>query len=139
GILDGLISGMHLDHAGRLWMTSSSSGLSRIDDPTAEHPHFARYTTAEGLSSNNARCVTEDLRGNIYAGTVSGVDRLNPATGLITHYTVADGLAADFVNVAYRDHAGALWFGTPAGLSRLVPPQADPPTPPRILISGLLI
>jgi signal transduction histidine kinase len=91
------------------------------------------------LSSNNSRCLTEDLAGNIYIGTVRGVDRLNPETGNITHYTVADGLAADFVRAAFRDHQGALWFGTLKGLSRLDPQPERALAAPLILINGLQI
>lgn len=136
---DGLITALYSDHAGRLWIASSNGGIARVDDPTAARPRFVRYTTKEGLSSNNARCLTEDLAGHIYIGTVRGVDRLNPETGNVTHYTVADGLAADFVRAAYRDRQGALWFGTFKGLSRLEPQPERAPVAPPILINGLQI
>jgi hypothetical protein len=48
------------------------SGLSRVDDPKADRPHFITYTTAEGLSSNDVLCVTEDQWGRIYIGTGRG-------------------------------------------------------------------
>jgi two-component sensor histidine kinase len=114
-------------------------GISRIDDPTALPPKFTTYTTANGLSSDNVRSVVEDHSGNLYAGTVRGVDRLNPESGTVYHYGVHNGLADDFVNVAFRDSKGVLWFGTPRGLSRLRPaPERDRSAPP-ILISGLHI
>src|SRR6266516_1664644 len=136
---EGFITGLHVDQRGRLWLTSSSEGLSRVDDPTAEHPHFAGYTTREGLSINNARCITEDLAGRIYVGTVRGVDRMTPETGKFKHYRVSDGLAADWVKCAYRDRQGALWFGTFNGLSRFDPQTDREPTAPSISISGLRI
>jgi signal transduction histidine kinase/ligand-binding sensor domain-containing protein len=139
GLPEGLITGLYVDHAGHLWLTSSSGGLSRIDDPAAKHLHFVSYTTKEGLSSNNARCITEDLSGLIYVGTVRGVDRLTPDTGSIKHFTVSDGLASDFVNTAYRDRRGVLWFGTFNGLSRLDPQPDRQPAAPSIMISGLHI
>lgn len=139
GAPPGLITGLYLDRANRLWISSAMGGLSRIDDPTATRPKFETYTTADGLSSNNVRCVVEDLGGNIYVGTVRGVDRLNPANGNIRHYGLSEGLADDFVNVAYRDRQGALWFGTPQGLSRLQPEPERSRTPPPILISGLRV
>jgi ligand-binding sensor domain-containing protein/two-component sensor histidine kinase len=136
---DGLITALYSDHAGRLWIASNNGGVARVDDPTAAHPRFVHYTAKEGLSSNNARCLTEDLAGHIYVGTVRGVDRLNPETGNVTHYTVADGLAADFVRAAYRDRQGALWFGTFKGLSRLDPQPEQTPSAPSVLINGLQI
>lgn len=139
GTPDGYITDMHLDASGRLWVASVGGGLLRVDDPTAARPVFASYTTAEGLSSNNVRAVTEDASGRIYAGTVRGVDRLSPDTGRVKHYTMADGLADDFVTVAFRDRDGALWFGTQNGLSKLAPEPDPPAYPPPILIGALRV
>jgi signal transduction histidine kinase/ligand-binding sensor domain-containing protein len=139
GLPEGFITALHVDRQGRLWLTSSSGGVARIDDPTAEHLSFVHYTSREGLASNNARSMTEDFAGNIYIGTVRGLDRLTPETGKVKHYGVADGLAGDFVTAAHCDRKGALWFGTFNGLSRLDPqPDPDPAAPP-IRIEGLRI
>jgi ligand-binding sensor domain-containing protein/two-component sensor histidine kinase len=139
GLPEGFITALHLDRVGRLWLTSSGGGLARIDHPTAEHPSFFHLTTRDGLSSNNTRSLTEDGAGNIYVGTVRGLDRIMPETGKIRHYGLADGLAGDFVNTAYRDSNGSLWFGTFGGLSRL-DPQPDPVlAAPPIRIEGLRI
>lgn len=134
----GYVTGMHLDARGRLWV-ATVGGLLRVDDPAAERPVFAGYTTAEGLSSNNVRAITEDAAGRIYAGTVRGVDRLSPDTGRVKHYTLADGLADDFVTVAFRDQQGALWFGTQNGLSKLAPEPDPPAYPPPIFIGALRV
>src|SRR5262249_37370684 len=87
----GTITSLYLDGKGRLWIASSISGLSRVDDPSAEHPVFRRYTIADGLTSNNIRCITEDLIGNIYVGTVRGVNRLSPETGHLKYFSTGDG------------------------------------------------
>jgi ligand-binding sensor domain-containing protein/two-component sensor histidine kinase len=139
GIPEGTVTALHLDKRGRLWIASSGGGLSRVDDPTAAHPIFVNYSTANGLSSNNVRQITEDDAGRIYAGTVRGIDRLSPDTGRIKHYTMADGLADDFITVAFRAHDGALWFGTQNGLSRLVPEPDLPTHAPPVMIGGLRV
>lgn len=139
GVPEGFITGLHVDQSGRLWMASSAGGVGRMDDPAAEHPRFSRYTTQEGLSSNNARCLTEDKDGRIYIGTVRGIDRLTPETGTIKHFGMADGLAGDFVISAYRDHKGSLWFGTFNGLSRLDPQPDHLSIAPGIMIDALRI
>lgn len=139
GLPEGGIFALHFDQKGRLWISSSSDGLSMVNNPAAEKLEFIRYTTENGLSSNNVRCLTEDLAGNIYIGTISGIDRLTPETGAIRHYSTADGLSADFVTTALRDRSGTLWFGTQNGLSRLKP-EADLPLPvPQNFISRLQI
>jgi ligand-binding sensor domain-containing protein/two-component sensor histidine kinase len=139
GLPEGFISALHAGRSGGLWLTSNGGGLSRIDDPTAERPRFINYTTREGLSSDNARCITEDLAGDIYIGTVRGIDRLTPETGKVRHYGVGDGLAGDFVVSARRDHKGFLWFGTFNGLSRFDPHAEHAAVAPSIRIDGLRI
>ncbi len=135
----GVITKLFLDQSGRIWIASSRSGLSRIDDPTSDHPIPFNYTTADGLSSNDTRCFTEDKWGRIYVGTVRGVDQLDPRTGRIKNYTTADGLSNDFVISALRDRRGWLWFGTWKGLSRLIPEPDRPATSPPVLITGLRV
>jgi PAS domain S-box-containing protein len=139
GLPNGLITALHLDRQGRLWAASALGGLSRVDDPAAAHPRFVNYSTDNGLASNNVRSITEDLYGNIYAGTARGVEKLSPDATRINHYSVKDGLAGDFVNVAFRDRGGALWFGTPNGLSRLIPEAEGNTSAPTVWLGGLRI
>ena len=65
------------------------------------------FTAENGMASNNVRSITEDLYGNIYAGTARGIDRLSPDANRIKHYSVSDGLAGDFVMTAFRDAGGS--------------------------------
>jgi ligand-binding sensor domain-containing protein/two-component sensor histidine kinase len=138
-----LVLDIYLDHAGRLWM-GGNSGLTRVDNPAADHPRFVQYTSADGLASNNAVSVTEDLQGRIYVGSRRGLDRFNPdeplRPGNVAHFTVADGLASNFVQMAFRDGEGALWFGSQhGGLSRLIPQADRPHTPPPVHIDALRV
>jgi ligand-binding sensor domain-containing protein/two-component sensor histidine kinase len=139
GVPAGLIRALYLDHAGRLWVATDSSGVARLDDPQTDHPHFITYTIADGLASNTTSCITEDKLGRMYFGTTRSLDRFDLETRRIRHYTKADGLASNAVRVALRDWDGALWFGTEQGISRLIPTPDPPPAPPPILISGLRI
>jgi ligand-binding sensor domain-containing protein len=79
--------------------------------------------------------------GNIYAGTISGVDRLNPETGAIRHYSTADGLASDAITYAFCSRDGRVWFGTVNGLSRLdeTIETGNAAGEPRVLINALQI
>jgi PAS domain S-box-containing protein len=135
----GMITGLYLDHSGRLWITSSQAGLVRVDDPAAEPSNRTTYSVADGLATVDTRCVTEDQWGRIYIGTARGVDRLEPDTGRIKHYTTADGLSNDFVISAFCDHRNQLWFGTMEGVSRLIPKPDQPQPPPPVLIGGLRV
>jgi PAS domain S-box-containing protein len=138
GLAPSLVTAMHADREGRIWIASSQSGITIVKDPTASQPQFQRLTVSDGLASNNIRSLTEDLHDNVYVGTARGVDRVALDFTRVMHYSMANGLTGDFVNAAFRDRYGTLWFGTPAGLSHLVPEERTAETP-AIQLSGLRI
>ena len=134
----GAITAMLTDRTGKLWIASALGGLS-ILEPTATQPKVTRFTTDNGLTSDNVRSLTEDDFGDIYAGTARGVDRISLEGGRVKHYSVKDGLAGDFVSVSYKAKDGSLWFGTPSGVSRLIPKRETASKSPPVWISGLRI
>ncbi len=134
-----LITAVHVDRTGRIWIASSQAGLKIINDPSAAEPAFVNYTISNGLASNNVRSLAEDAFGNIYAGTARGVDRLSPDLGNVVHYSIANGLAGDFIIAAFCDSRGTLWFGTPSGLSRMTAETRSTEAAPPILLSALRI
>jgi ligand-binding sensor domain-containing protein/two-component sensor histidine kinase len=130
-MLESTINWLHTDTAGRIWIAAGAAGAARIDELADQNHKLVRYTTMEGLASNEILCITEDLSGKIYLGTARGVDRLDPETGRVKHFTTADGLAFGELQTAFRDRRGWLWFGTQQGLSRLIPgPSAAGDAPP---------
>ncbi len=116
----GRIRSAHRDAKGRLWF-ASSTGLWRLDDPTAARPVFRRYTPAEGLSSFTIHSLTTDRQGRVYAGTGLGVDRFDPDSGRIERLSPSDGFPSGLVQAAYCDREGGIWFATRHGLVRLIP------------------
>lgn len=140
GVPPGQIRNLLVDKAGRLWLATTRGGLSRIDNPAAEHPSLLAYTTANGLSSNEITGLSEDQWGRIYICTGRGIDRFDPATERVKHYEAADGLPLGQIEGSLRDRQGRLWFSSFAtGLARFVPEPDPPPVPPPILITGLRI
>lgn len=138
GVPSDAINNLYVDRSARLWAALARGGLLRVDDSGASHPKFNRYTTAQGLSSNNVEVITEDLAGRIYLGGGRGLDELDPETGLVKHFTAADGLRGAFL-AAFRDRNGELWFGTTHGLSHFLPLRNEKIAAPTVLINGLLI
>jgi len=137
GFAESFISQIFMDHAGRLWITTSKNGVLLVEDPSEKTPRVRSYTTRDGLSSMDVNCVTEDLQGRVYFGTTHGVDRLDPRTGRVRRYGTSDGLASSNIVTAFRDRNGTLWFGSLQGLSHLTPqPDRRRPQPP-ILISSV--
>jgi ligand-binding sensor domain-containing protein/signal transduction histidine kinase len=139
GVPVGTIRDLFIDSQGRLWIASSRGGLGRLDEPAAEKPAFAKYTTADGLIDNEANCVAEDRYGNIYVGMGRGLERIEPNSGRIRHFQGADGLTSDDVRKIYRDSQMNLWLGTNKGLYRYRP-EPEPLKPaPAVLITRLII
>lgn len=136
-ISNSLVSDLLFDKNGRLWVASTKSGVLRIDNPNGEDFQIVRYTIENGLASNNIRTLTADRKGNIYAGTVRGVDRIAPETGSVKHFSIDDGLAADFVVDSLCDREGNVWFATMNGVSRLTPAEIENRNAPQVWIGGL--
>lgn len=135
----GGINALHVDASNHLWIASDTGGLIRVDDPSADRLEFIKYTTANGLASNQIWAAISDPRGNIYVFTGRGLDKLDMSTGKIKHFTTADGLVGGAPKTALRDSHGTLWFGSDLGLSRLVPQVDLPKLRLPILISGLRV
>lgn len=143
GLPRGQILALYVDHLGRLWVASSQGGVSRIDDTAAAQPAFHTYSTTQGLSSNQVFSIVEDQSGRFYVAGGRGVDRLDPATGVVRRFTLGEDLPSFEVTQMARDRDGALWFASGNGLSRYVP-EPDPPLRPqaplirRLWIAGKL-
>jgi len=133
------VRALHCDRRGGLWI-ANSQGVTRID-PTATARHPVTYTVADGLATNDVKCVVEDLQGRIYLATGHGVDRLSISSGglRVRHYTTADGLAPGELRAAFCDRKGTLWFGTREGISRLDPAPEPDISPPAVFVSGLRV
>jgi len=96
GERDGLpprpISDIYCDATGRLWLASPGGGLMRVDHPGEARPAFVKFTTAQGLSSNDVTVLAGDASGHVYAGGSHGLDRIDPGTSRVRHFSTADGL-----------------------------------------------
>ena len=135
----GTIQALYGDRSNRLWIASAEDGVGRIDEPAADHVSIRIYNRSAGLASSEIWCITEDEAGQIYFGTARGVDRLDPASGRITHFSTADGLAPGDIRAALRSRTGDLWFLSNHGLSRLRPASDVPQRPTDVRITGIRV
>ncbi|MBI5541981.1 MAG: hypothetical protein HY951_18135, partial [Bacteroidia bacterium] len=77
---------------------------------------FKLYTTTDGLSSNNVKCLTTDNSGNLWVGTTFGINKFNGTT--FTNYSTAQGLPSNNIKSLTTDASGNIWIGTLNGLSK---------------------
>ena len=65
--------------------------------------------------------IHQDRTGAIWAGTQTGLNRLDLRTGKFTHYLEKDGLPNSSVTCIQEDEGGNLWLSTNNGLVRVNP------------------
>ncbi len=139
----GQIQDALFDSAGRLWLATLRAGIWRCDQPSATHLQFQQYTMNEGLSVNRVHSLALDREGYLYAGTVRGVDRIDPRAPIgkqyVRHFSTADGLPNSEHSAAYTDSQGRLWFGTFGGLAEFHPSQVPKLEPPKVFLTKVRV
>jgi signal transduction histidine kinase/ligand-binding sensor domain-containing protein len=104
------IQALRADRNGVLWMGTPHGLLRRRGDT------LDRFTTKDGLTSDDVTALLDDRDGNLWVGTSGGgLNRL--ASGRWTRLTTAEGLSDDDVRCLLEDHEGNVWAGTGDGLS----------------------
>jgi len=113
GTTDIDLSSMARDAQGRLWVGTASGELLRFD-PKART--WNRYGGTEGQS---VMAITEARGGAIWAGTFTGLVRLDPehGTSRTFHHDASDpqSLGPGYVRSLLQDGQGRLWVGTGEG------------------------
>jgi len=96
-----------IDHEQHVWMASGGlEGISRFAEG-----RLAMLGVQEGLASNDARVLFEDRGGDMWIGTISGLQRLH--RGSFTRFTERDGLPPHSqYDSIFEDKDGAIWAGT---------------------------
>ncbi|WP_233992774.1 hybrid sensor histidine kinase/response regulator [Salinibacter altiplanensis] len=110
----GTVTGIAEAPDGTLWFTTTERGLLRHDGSG-----FTRFTTADGLTSNQARSMAIDSTGQVWAG--KGAARFD---GESFHPTpaVEDADLRGVLSLEV-DRKGYLWIGTQRGVFVHPPPQ----------------
>jgi signal transduction histidine kinase/ligand-binding sensor domain-containing protein len=111
---------------GTLWVGTANIGLLAFDKERgtvkATYHHNEAVNPGEGgLSNNTIRFLHEDKRGNIWVGTLDGLNCVSPQTGAIRVVTELDGLPNEVVYGILEDGSGYLWLTTNKGLVRFHP------------------
>jgi signal transduction histidine kinase/CheY-like chemotaxis protein/ligand-binding sensor domain-containing protein len=114
------VQALHVDRQGRLWIASSTDGVSMYDK---QLERFVRFPAGpKGLSSPVVHAIASDEHG-VWIGTAAGLDYIDTAHGnAISHYPRAAGAAggprSDTIRALLLDRNGKLWIGSNGGLAR---------------------
>jgi ligand-binding sensor domain-containing protein len=96
------------DRTGALWIAAEGKGLVHFHEGV-----FRTYTTRSGLSSDAVSSLYESAQGELYVGSLEGLDKL--ADGEVSSFPEVRGIE---VNRIYGDARGNLWLATMQGLYR---------------------
>jgi signal transduction histidine kinase len=155
GLLSDRVIALYEDRERTVWVGTYDGGLYRLREEAAGWK-LTRYTTREGLFSNEVKQILEDDQGFFWTGSSRGIYRLRKqelndfADGRIaavtaTHFGRADGLAnldisSGFQPSGFRAREGRLWFPTQDGIAVLDPRRIPfNPTPPPVVIEDCLL
>ena len=72
------IRSIYLDNKNILWIGTRYKGLLRYNELPGGKYDIQHYGTKEGLSSNFVLTISQDPAGNIWAGSLQGIDKLIP-------------------------------------------------------------
>lgn len=109
---------------GDIWVGGIGSGLIRCRyDAMKDELTYTKYTTENGLGSDNVYSILEDPSGNIWAGTENGLARVDIRTGRIDNNVLNDDVQSNSYqeNSALRLSDGRLLFGTNNGMVAVDP------------------
>lgn len=99
---------------GTVWCGTWGGGLARFDGK-----NWRNYTTADGLPANHIFMLSQDAKGQLWAGTNQGMARLKVDGKTFEVKTVADGLFADNVFSMANAPDGSVWVGSFGGVAHI--------------------
>jgi len=111
------------DADGKLWIANGSPSHGLITFDTEKKTIINQFKNDPkdkfSLSHNIIYCLYDDAKGNLWAGTLDGLNILNKNTGKFTVFKNdpdnSNSLSNNYITSIYPDHQGLLWVGTQGG------------------------
>lgn len=112
------------DRCGTVWFGTWTDGVLKLDP---WRKPFTMFTHVPGdptsLGSSRVTGICQDIVGNIWAGTIGGLNKFDRMSGLVTYYLHDDrkqnSISNNSVSCVVEDGPRYLWVGTGAGLDKL--------------------
>lgn len=125
------------DPAG-VWIGTHRRGLNRF---RTGRTGFREISRDDGLSNNYIMSLARAPNGHLWAGSVAGLNELDPRTGRIRAFGLPEGLPETQCNGgAWTDAGGALWFTTDHHLIRVWPERlVANAVPPPVRLVGFQV
>lgn len=118
GTTSNRISSIMQDRKGSLWIGTEGGGINRLDKQNESFQYYLKQESGNSISGNSIGCIHEDLHGNLWFGTINGLDYYDVDKDTFTNYSMAQGLGGNIVQGILEDEKGHLWISTNVGISR---------------------
>jgi ligand-binding sensor domain-containing protein/anti-sigma regulatory factor (Ser/Thr protein kinase) len=119
GGLTGMVTALVDGSDGNLWVGMFNNGLWRVQDsPSHGREQVRKFTTRDGLGSNQIRSLYRDRDGTLWIGTFGGGLNALRKDGF-HRYESRDGMLSDNVSHVEDDGKGNLWLSTTRGISEI--------------------
>jgi ligand-binding sensor domain-containing protein/serine phosphatase RsbU (regulator of sigma subunit) len=112
------------DRSAAVWIGTAGGGVSRITPGNSKARFSAldkaavrNFSTRQGLSYFNVRCLLQDREGAVWIGTDVGLNQYRGER--FTLFDRQDGFPNDIVWATCADRLGNIWLGTNAGLVKM--------------------
>ena len=139
------ISCLLVDRENVLWVGTSGHGLARFQGGA-----WTRYSTRNGLATDNIGYLVEDSSGDLWLGSYEGIMRLEKkslndfaaggAKNIVCRTFLTRECAEGAQPAAIRARDGTLWFPTIRGLISVNPAALRTNTnPPPVVIESVLV
>jgi ligand-binding sensor domain-containing protein/serine phosphatase RsbU (regulator of sigma subunit) len=102
---------IYADKSDNIWFGTMEDGVIRY---TPESKKFTYFDTSQGLHNNFVRSINEDIQGNIYVGTILGINRIN-RSGIIQKVNIPREENVGFLSIL-PDNKNNLWMATNEGV-----------------------
>ncbi len=110
------------DKSGNTWITTSLTGLLKVNSGTGGLQYFFNDSVQQGTSYNILTSAYISRDGIVWMGGVNGIIYFDPEDQLFSSmYPLPEGKLNAFGRAMLEDRSGNLWFATSNGISRFDP------------------
>lgn len=116
------IQSLLCDSRGMMWVGTDGGGLSLFNK---QKKQFTRFTEKDGLQNTTIYQIVEDLRGQLWLSTNTGISSMDPASHKFRNFTSYNGIQNSnfFHGSGIRLSGGEIMFGGLEGINYFNPAQ----------------
>jgi signal transduction histidine kinase/ligand-binding sensor domain-containing protein/DNA-binding response OmpR family regulator len=114
------IQSLFSDSRGTIWVGTDGGGLAMFDK---QKKQFTRFTEKDGLQNTTIYQIVEDLHGQLWLSTNTGISMMDPASHTFRNFTSCNGVQnTNFVHESgIRLSGGEILFGGLEGINYFNP------------------